>query len=140
MSRQPVAWIMPASHKPRAKDGKRRMKLLIVDDHAAMRRLIGRVVSDMVGEIEECGDGAEALDAYHRCLPDWVLMDIEMDQVDGITATREILLSYPRARVVIVSKYDDDQTREAARKAGACGYVLKENLMAIRELLLETRP
>ena len=111
------------------------MKLLIVDDHAAMRRLIGRVVSDMVSEIEECGDGAEALDTYHRCRPDWVLMDIEMDQVDGITATREILLSYPRARVVIVSKYDDDQTREAAREAGACGYVLKENLLAIRELL-----
>ncbi len=79
-------------------------------------------------------DGAEALDAYHRCLPDWVLMDIEMEEVDGITATREILLSYPRARVVIVSKYADDQTREAARKAGACGYVLKENL-AVRALL-----
>jgi DNA-binding NarL/FixJ family response regulator len=41
---------------------------------------------------------------------------------------------------VIVSKYDDDQTREAARQAGACGYVVKENLMAIRELLLKTRP
>jgi two-component system response regulator DegU len=95
----------------------------------------------MVSEIEECGDGAEALDAYHRCLPDWVLMDIEMDRIDGITATGEILLSYPRARVVIVSKYDHDQTREAARKAGACGYVLlKENLMVIRELLLETGP
>ena len=79
------------------------MKLLIVDDHAAMRHLIGRVVSDLVSEIEECGDGAEALDAYHRCLPDWVLMDIEMDQTDGITATREILLCYPRARVVIVA-------------------------------------
>ena len=61
-----------------------------------------------------------------------------MDRIDGITATREILHSYPRARVVIVSKYDDDQTREAARRAGACGYVMKENLMAIRELLLET--
>src|SRR6185503_13490214 len=77
----------------------------------------GRVVSDRVSEIEECGDGAEALDAYHRCLPDWVLMDVEMDRIDGITATREILLSYPRARVVIVSKYNDDRTREAARKA-----------------------
>jgi DNA-binding NarL/FixJ family response regulator len=116
------------------------MKLLIVDDHAAMRRLIGRVVSDMVSEIEECDDGAEALAAYHRCLPDWVLIDIEMDQMDGITATQQILLSFPRARVVIVSKYDDAQTREAARRAGACGYVLKENLIAIRELLLETGP
>jgi DNA-binding NarL/FixJ family response regulator len=114
------------------------MKLLIVDDHAAMRRMIGRVVCDMVTDIEECGDGAEALAAYSRCLPDWVLMDIEMDQLDGITATREILLAFPGARVVIVSKHDNDQLREAARKAGACGYVLKENLIAIRELLETT--
>ena len=135
MSRLPVPRIIPASHTPRTKDGSDEMKLLIVDDHVAMRRLIGRVVSDMVNEIEECGDGAEALDAYHRCLPDWVLMDIKWTRVDGITATREILLSYPRARVVIVSKYDDEQTREAAQKAGACGYVLKENLLALRELL-----
>jgi CheY-like chemotaxis protein len=56
------------------------MKLLIVDDHSAMRRMIGKVVSDMVSEIEECDDGAEALAAYHRCLPDWVLMDIEMGE------------------------------------------------------------
>lgn len=114
------------------------MKLLIVDDHSAMRRMIGKVVCDLVSEIEECSDGAEALAAYRRCLPDLVLMDIEMGQVDGITATREILLSFPGARVVIVSKHDDDQIREAARKAGACGYVLKENLIAIRELLGNT--
>jgi len=55
----------------------------------AMRRLIGRVVSDMVSEIEECGDGSEAVAAYNRFLPDWVLMDIEMEQMDGITARRE---------------------------------------------------
>ena len=40
---------------------------------------------------------------------------------NGITATGDILLSYPRAKVVIVSKYDDHQTQEAARQAGACG-------------------
>jgi two-component system response regulator DegU len=111
------------------------MKLLIVDDHSAMRRMIGKVVSDLVSDIEECGDGAEALAAYNRCLPDWVLMDIEMGQMDGITATREILVAFPTAKIVIVSKHDDAQIREAARNAGACGYVLKENLIAIRELL-----
>jgi len=114
-----------------------RMKLLIVDDHPAMRRMIGKVVSDMVSDIEECGDGAEALAAYRRYRPDCVLMDIEMSRTDGITATREILLSFPGAKVVIVTKHDDDQIRETARKAGACGYVLKENLIAIRELLGE---
>jgi DNA-binding NarL/FixJ family response regulator len=111
------------------------MKMLIVDDHSAMRRLIGRVVNDMVSDIEECGDGSEALAAYHQCRPDCVLMDIEMGRMDGITATREILMAFPDAKVVIVSKHDDEQIRAAARQAGACGYVLKENLIAIRELL-----
>ena len=111
------------------------MRLLIVDDHPAMRRMIGRVVNDIVSDIEECSDGAEALAAYTRCRPDWVLMDIEMSRMDGITATREILIAFPSAKVVIVSKHDDQQIREAARKAGACGYVLKDNLMAIREML-----
>lgn len=111
------------------------MKLLIVDDYAAMRRLIGRVVNDLVGDIEECSDGAEALAAYTQYRPDCVLMDIEMSRIDGLTATREILLTFPSAKVVIVTKHDDEQLREAAREAGACGYVLKENLIAIRELL-----
>ena len=111
------------------------MKLLIVDDHSAMRRMIGRVVIDMVSDIEECGDGSEALAVYNQCRPDCVLMDIEMSRMDGITATREIILAFPSAKVVIVSKHDDEQIRAAARQAGACGYVLKENLMAIRELL-----
>jgi len=51
------------------------------------------------------------------------------------TATREILKAFPAAKIVIVSEHDDEQIREAARAAGACGYVLKENLLAIRELL-----
>lgn len=111
------------------------MRLLIVDDHSAMRRMIRKVVSDMVSEIEECSDGAEALAAYSRFRPDWVLMDIEMDQMDGITATREIINVYPDAKVLIVSKYGDKQLREASFKAGACGHVIKENLLAIREVL-----
>lgn len=111
------------------------MRLLIVDDHSAMRRMIAKVVSDMVSEIEECSDGAEALAAYSRFLPDWVLMDIEMDQMDGITATREIINVYPDAKVLIVSKYGDEQLLKAANKAGACGHVIKENLLAIREVL-----
>ena len=111
------------------------MKLLIVDDHVAMRRMIGRVVNDMASDIEECGDGSEALAAYTQYRPDCVLMDIEMSRVDGITATREILMAFPGAKVVIVTKHDDQQLREEALKAGACGYVLKDNLIAIRELL-----
>lgn len=48
-------------------------------------------------------------------------MDIEMKRMDGITATRAIRHLFPEARIVIVSKHNDEQIREAARKAGACG-------------------
>jgi two-component system response regulator DegU len=111
------------------------MRLLIVDDHAPMRRLLGRVVKDLFSVVEECADGADALAAYDRHRPDWVFMDIEMKRTDGLTATQDIVRAFPDAKVVIVSKHDDEQLRSAARTAGACGYVLKENLIAVRELL-----
>ena len=58
-----------------------------------------------------------------------------MKSVDGLTATRCLLKRWPQAQVVIVTSYDDDLLREEARQAGACGYVLKENLLEVRQLL-----
>jgi len=100
-----------------------------------MRRLLGRMVKDLCGVVVECEDGADALAAYEMHRPDWVLMDIEMARMDGITATRDLMQSFPEAKIVIVSKHDDAQLRAAARSAGACGYVLKDNLITVRELL-----
>ena len=99
-----------------------------------MRRMIERVVHDLFNSVAECDDGAEALAAYARHRPDWVLMDISMSRMDGLTATRNIVQAFPDAKVVIVTKHDNKYLQEAARNAGACGYVVKENLMAIREL------
>jgi DNA-binding NarL/FixJ family response regulator len=111
------------------------MRLLIVDDHPAMRRLLGRVVADLFSAVAECADGADALAAYARHRPDWVFMDIEMSRTDGLTATRDSMHAFPDAKVLVVSKHDDEQLRAAARNAGARGYVLKENLFAVRALL-----
>lgn len=111
------------------------MRLLIVDDNAAMRRLIGKIVADLVDDIRECADGAEALAIYQQCQPDLALMDIEMQRMDGLAATREIIAAYPEAKIVIVSRHSDEQTRQAAREAGACGYILKDNLLEVRRLL-----
>ncbi len=91
----------------------------------------------MADDIRECSDGAEALHAFRQYCPDLVLMDIEMLQMDGIAATREIIAACPEAKVVIVSRHGDEQTREAARQAGACGYVLKENLLDLCQLIGE---
>ncbi|MEP7336852.1 MAG: response regulator transcription factor [Acidobacteriota bacterium] len=117
------------------------MMLLIVDDNAAMRRLMRRLTSDLATRIEECADGAEALAAYeqhHFGEADWVLMDVEMTGMDGLTATRELRAAHPEARVIIVTKHNDEQLREAALRHGACGFVLKENLLELRSLLSPT--
>jgi CheY-like chemotaxis protein len=109
--------------------------LLIVDDSERMRRMIKSLVKGIVAQVYECSDGSEASDAYRNHHPDWVLMDIEMKEMDGITATRQIKTAFPEARIVIVSNYDSDDLRRAASDAGACGYVVKENLIEVRRIL-----
>ncbi len=116
------------------------MNLLIVEDSERMRRMIKSVVKGIPAEVYECSDGSEALAAYTRHHPDWVFMDIEMKEVDGITATRQIMTDFPDARVVIVSNHDSDDLRAAASEAGARAYVVKENLLEVRRLLSACEP
>ena len=111
------------------------MNLLIVEDNLEMRRLIKSLVGKLAETIYECGDGNEALAAYAAHRPDCVLMDIEMGETDGIRATSEIRASFPGARIIIVTNHDDDNFREAARAAGACEYILKQNLLELRRVL-----
>lgn len=111
------------------------MKLLIVEDNASMRRLIKSIVSDLADDIEECGDGADVLVAYQKHLPEWVLMDVKMPRTDGIAASRQILAQYPLAKICIVTECSDAKTRQAAADAGARDYVLKDNLVNIRNVI-----
>src|SRR5438067_58986 len=100
-----------------------------------MRRVIRRMVAEVADEISECDDGAAAHSLYGELRPDWVLMDIEMAEVNGLVATRRIIADYPEARVVIVTNYNDEWIRKTAQAAGACGYVLKEDLSVLRQIL-----
>ncbi len=111
------------------------MSLLIVEDNAKMRRMLKSLVADLASPVHECADGAEALALYAAHRPDWVLMDIAMKDLDGISATREIKAAYPDAHICIVTQYDDSEMREAARRAGAEAYVTKDNLIAVRQVL-----
>lgn len=101
--------------------------------------MLRTLIEDMADRIYECNDGADALAAYSLYLPDWVLMDIRMKDKDGIAATAEIKALFPEALIMIVTNYDDDEMREQALRAGACAYVLKENLLEMREVLLNRR-
>lgn len=96
------------------------MNIPIVDDNQQMRRMVKTLVRDLVECIFECADGAGALLAYTEHHPDWVLMDIDLPEVDGISATRQIIAAHAEARVMIVTNYDDAGLRETARSAGAC--------------------
>ncbi len=111
------------------------VSVLIVEDNEPMRRMIKTLIANVATVVAERGDGREALAAYRAQRPDWVLMDIAMPEVDGITATRQITEVFPEANILIVTDYDDAELREAAQDAGARGYVLKENLLAVRELI-----
>lgn len=111
------------------------MKILIVEDNEQMRQLMKALVKDVVESVIECAEGAGAILAYTQHRPDWVLMDIDLPNVDGISATRRIVAAHPEARVMMVTNYDDADLREAARSAGAREYVVKEDLIEIRRIL-----
>jgi|SRR5882757_4599743 len=115
------------------------MKILVADDDIRVRKVIALAVRDISDEIFECGDGREAEETYAAHLPDWVMMDLQMPVVDGIAATRRIKSSYPDARIIIVTTYESNLLRETARSAGACAYVLKENLSELRQIILKQR-
>ena len=111
------------------------MKVLIVDDNPGIRRLLRRVLCEIATSYVECSDGAEALAVYSGQLPDVVLMDIRMPNVDGLKATRQIRNFDPNARVIIVTDFDDPEVRSTALEAGACGYSLKQNLTDLPRLV-----
>jgi len=110
-------------------------KILIADDDPRMRQILRQIVAALASAVYEARDGAEAALLYAAERPDWVLMDLRMKPVDGLRATAEIKASFPHARIVIVSEYDDEEVRAKAARVGACAYVLKENLHELPGIL-----
>jgi len=112
------------------------MRVLLVDDNFAVRKMMIGLLNGIVDEFRECADGAHALAAYSNVRPDWVLIDILMAGVDGLSATRAIKARFPEARIVVVTNYDHEDLRTAAREAGAWGYLLKDDVAGLRRVLL----
>jgi len=109
--------------------------ILIVDDCAEMRQLVKQIVRKLSETVFEREDGDEVLTAYDKYRPDWVVMDVEMKRMDGLTATAILVSHHPQAKVVVVTKYADANTREAAMKAGAVSFVGKDDLLCLRSIL-----
>jgi CheY-like chemotaxis protein len=112
------------------------MKLLIVDDSVRFRSLVRSSLSSLSAQIEECSDGDQALIMYAQSHPDIVLMDIRMERMSGLAATQRLKSEYRSAKIIILTAFDDEYLRQAAREAGASGYALKDDLQSLRELIL----
>lgn len=107
------------------------MNLMIVDDNQKMRQMIRNLFSDMFDSMTECSSGEEAIDIYEEILPNWVLMDIKMKNVNGIAATRQIIKKHPDAKIIIITQYDDDELYTAALNAGAVNFFNKNDITVI---------
>ncbi|MFK8081421.1 MAG: response regulator [Granulosicoccus sp.] len=103
------------------------IRTLVVDDHPLVRDgLIARLNrSDEVEVIGEAGDGRQALQLVEQLNPDVVLMDINMPNLNGISATESILDIYPDILILVLSMHDDREYVTSVISAGARGYVLK---------------
>ncbi|GIV78977.1 response regulator transcription factor [Litorilinea aerophila] len=115
------------------------LRVLIADDHPLFRDglkalLLSAPDTQVVGE---AASGREAIALAAQLRPQVVLMDLQMPDMDGIQATRQILAANPQINVLMVTMFEDDESVFAAMRAGARGYVLKgarrdEMLRAIR--------
>ncbi|TLS38505.1 response regulator [Pseudalkalibacillus caeni] len=103
-------------------------KIVIIDDHRLFREGVKRILDmeDGLEVVAEGDDGEEALDLVQKHNPDVVLMDINMPNVNGVEATRNLIEQSPDTKVIILSIHDDETYVTHAVKTGAAGYLLKE--------------
>ena len=105
-----------------------RTSIVLVDDQELLRMGF-RMVIEAQADLElagEAGDGPEALELVARLEPDIVLMDVRMPGMNGVEATRHIVESGGRSRVIILTTFDLDEYAYAALRAGASGFLLKD--------------
>jgi len=103
-----------------------RVRYLVVDDSIFARKSLARMIEAFGGEVVgEAGDGCTAITEYARALPDIVLMDITMPQMEGIEAVEHIIQDHPDARIVMVSSVGYQDNILAALQKGARHFVQK---------------
>jgi DNA-binding NarL/FixJ family response regulator len=105
-----------------------RTSIVLVDDQELLRMGF-RMVLESQPDLKlagEAGDGPEALELVTRLQPDIVLMDVRMPGMNGVEATRHIVESGGRSRVIILTTFDLDEYAYAALRAGASGFLLKD--------------
>lgn len=116
--------------------------ILLVDDHLGFRKAVADTLALTQGTYLEASNGREALTTCEDSVNgvDLVVMDLEMPEMDGIEATRQIRIRFPETRIVILTQHDEPGLKALCREAGACAYVLKDDLLELVALLNNLPP
>jgi DNA-binding NarL/FixJ family response regulator len=103
------------------------IRVVIVDDDDLMRAGLRGVLSsdERIEVVGEASDGRDAAYRARLLSPDVILMDVRMSDLDGISATREVLAGHPEVKVVILTTFEEDDYIFGALSAGASGFLLK---------------
>lgn len=104
-----------------------RIRIIITDDHNMVRKGLVVLLEEFedIEVIAEAGDGEYAVDLCKSDCPDVVLMDMIMPRMDGIEATKRVREVCPNTQVIALTSFSDEKNVEAALKAGAIGYLMK---------------
>lgn len=103
------------------------IKVLIADDQELIRESL-KIILDVNNDIKVVGlaeDGRKVLELLNKTLPDVILMDIRMPELDGVQCTKAVKKKFPDVKIIILTTFDDDEYVFYALKYGASGYLLK---------------
>lgn len=113
------------------------MKVIIIDDDGLVVDALKTIVSAQGHEVLATGsDGQDAIDLYAQHQPQVVLMDIRMQPTSGLVATREILKQDPKAKILLITTFQDEEYIAQALNLGCRGYILKSNISGILPALV----